>query len=556
MRRFIFLSLLLSLLLSHPACSDESDGFAPIVSKSEFDASSSGASEYTEDGNENTPSLVSDFDEPVIELAQQGLRSRDFRLPSRTRSRGRVPGSRNRARPQPSRSSNSQQVSTRSNRTQLLASTRPPGNMMGDLLDTANLCVSVFDTRRFQFYAEGTVLSGSGASSVLAFERDGIGGPNDAFSVGAGTDVTGDGHFDSFSLLEPIPPNEIPTSPGANYAYAGGTAVYTANNSGEQPVNDQTALGRNQWFLDYAYSALTADEVKPPIGGGAAVRRVKLADNNSPMPRDRLFFDYRFFHDVIAGIGDVSRYTFGFEKTFRDGNSSIEVRFPFAATLDSEQMVSGRAARNFESGNLTLIYKDVVYASDSLLGTIGTGIAFPSADGTTVTRDQVGRILEIDNQAIHLLPYAGFLWQPNEEYYLQGFCQFDFDTAGNPVYADAAGGKLPRIGVLQESSWLFLDLSGGYWLYQSDTYDSLIQRVAAVGELHYSSTLQDADRVSGNNIDVFLPSNRLDIINTTFGFHIETKRNSTIATALGIPLRSGDDKRFEYELIVSFNSLF
>jgi hypothetical protein len=76
--------------------------------------------------------------------------------------------------------------------------------------------------------------------------------------------------------------------------------------------------------------------------GGAAVRRVKIGENNSSIPRDRFIFNYSFFNDVNDGIGDVNRYTVGFEHTLFSENNSIEVRFPIASTLDVVQIAGGR----------------------------------------------------------------------------------------------------------------------------------------------------------------------------------------------------------------------
>ena len=68
----------------------------------------------------------------------------------------------------------------------------------------------------------------------------------------------------------------------------------------------------------------------PNPGGGGAVGLTKIADDNSPLPRDRVIFDYDFFGGVPLGTGgvDVHRFSPGIEKTFFDGLASIEFVFP------------------------------------------------------------------------------------------------------------------------------------------------------------------------------------------------------------------------------------
>ena len=55
---------------------------------------------------------------------------------------------------------------------------------------------------------------------------------------------------------------------------------------------------------------------------------MKIGDDTSPLPVDRVFFDYNHFHNALltANGQDISlnRYTFGLEKTYFDGMTSVE----------------------------------------------------------------------------------------------------------------------------------------------------------------------------------------------------------------------------------------
>src|SRR4029079_7105637 len=83
-----------------------------------------------------------------------------------------------------------------------------------------------------------------------------------------------------------------------------------------------------------------------PLAGASRIG--KISENDSPIPRDRVFFSYNHFQNVFqisetpltppgpAMIRQepIDRYTLGFEKTFFDGWTSVEVRMPFIGSID------------------------------------------------------------------------------------------------------------------------------------------------------------------------------------------------------------------------------
>jgi hypothetical protein len=113
---------------------------------------------------------------------------------------------------------------------------------------------------------------------------------------------------------------------------------------------------------------------------GSTIGRVKLADNNSPMPRDRVFFDYNLFHNTSLNGIDVNRYTPGLEKTFLDGIGSIEFRVPMAGTLGSDVVIDSatgadRTGLNGEFGDLFLGMKLLLMATDECAISAGLGLS-------------------------------------------------------------------------------------------------------------------------------------------------------------------------------------
>src|SRR5690606_19169299 len=104
----------------------------------------------------------------------------------------------------------------------------------------------------------------------------------------------------------------------------------------------------------------------PAAAPGAVVGRQKIAENSSPIPRSRVFVNYSFFDaTALAPEGvDVSRVTPGFEYAFFGDSLSIEVRAPFASTLDSDVNFFGRTStREVEFGNVTGWLKALMWES-------------------------------------------------------------------------------------------------------------------------------------------------------------------------------------------------
>jgi len=284
--------------------------------------------------------------------------------------------------------------------------------------------------------------------------------------------------------------------------------------------------------------------------GGAAVRRVKIGENNSSIPRDRLIFNYSFFNDVNDGIGDVNRYTVGFEHTLFSENNSIEVRFPMASTLDVVQIAGGTPARDTAFGDLTLIYKQVLLERDQFLVSAGLGLTLPTGEDARVFNTIGQEIIDLDHASTHLLPFVGMLHTYDSGWYWQAFVQLDVDLNGNPISADVNGINRIPVGVLQDQTLMFVDLGVGYWLREPG--ESTLA-VALTAELHWSGTLQNADTVTAVNLNITNANNRYDVLNVTVGASVLVNERFTVRPAMVIPLASGDGEQFDFEAMVQMN---
>ena len=118
---------------------------------------------------------------------------------------------------------------------------------------------------------------------------------------------------------------------------AGGAASAAPNMVGD-------FFGSGGLFIVFQNSTSSSVVGTAPVPGGA-IPRFKMAEDTSPLPQDRVFFDYSYYHDVPINSPNpninVNSYTPGFEKTFLDGLVSFELRLPMATTLDNNVYFDG-----------------------------------------------------------------------------------------------------------------------------------------------------------------------------------------------------------------------
>ena len=316
--------------------------------------------------------------------------------------------------------------------------------------------------------------------------------------------------------------------------------------------------------LNIGGSAIVSDVIG--VGG----RRVKIAENNSPMPRDRIYHVYNHFHkalhsrnDLIGNSRDfnVDRFTFGAEKTFYGGITSVEVRIPFANTLESNSMISPSSvpgSEGFEFGNIWFGTKTLLYETRQLAVSAGVGTVLPTANNALIDTSAVfapGSYVRVDNDTVSLSPFAGLLCVPSERVFMQTMLQTDIPINGNDVYWDLGAGN--QNGSLNEQALILWSFDIGYWAYRNPCSVGLTG-IAPIVEVHYTSTLQDADRVTmlAGVADVGSLSDQLATWNTTMGITFEIANRSTLTTALVLPLNDDDNRQFDAELNVQLNYFF
>jgi len=172
-------------------------------------------------------------------------------------------------------------------------------------------------------------------------------------------------------------------------------------------------------------------------------------------------------------------------------------------------------------------------------------------------------------------PTPGFIQDPT----VQSPAPAGFPDAGNPFSANNTYNVFardPQTQRIREQTLLSIDMSIGRWIYEARSRCQRLQRLALISELHYTTTLNDADIAQFQSVDangnavieynqafttssledpftVGNLSNRLDVLNANFGIYSQWGQNLTVATGVGVPLRDDDDKLFDWELQLQLN---
>jgi hypothetical protein len=294
-----------------------------------------------------------------------------------------------------------------------------------------------------------------------------------------------------------------------------------------------------------------------PSPSASVVGRQKIAENTSPIPRDRVFLNYSYFDDVPLEEGgvNVNRLTPGFEKTFFNKMASFQMQFPMALTLNSDvALLSNTDTDQFEFGNINMALKGIVYQDSDWLFSSGLAMTVPTADDLSYRLPNGTELIRARNDSVHLLPFLGAVTADPNGFFLQGFLQLDFDVNGNAIHVDDGAG-LNGIGDLNDPTFLFADIAAGYWLTRNYSGRG-VTGIAPIVELHYNRSLESTEALtSAGGTTVGSIDNNIELLNLVLGTTIELNNTSTMTFGYATPLM-GSDRQFDGEIRVLFNYYF
>lgn len=313
-------------------------------------------------------------------------------------------------------------------------------------------------------------------------------------------------------------------------------------------------------FFVCACETIPRDQVVTEFLTGGGSRYSPISENNRPLPTDRVFFNYNGFNNAVTTTflttgtvldSDLNRYTMGFEKTFFNGWSSVELRLPLVSSVDIQSPAN--VVNNGNVGNLTLIFKQLLLQTDDTAIAAGLGLGLPTGDSLEGRSDVTDFGLE--NQATYLLPYIGGMRTIGENGFLTAFTQIDIAASGDEFNVAGQG----TLGKLNAPTFARFDLGGGFWLIR-DADLAYMNGLALVTEFHYLTTLSDADEIISNGAtnDFALAGadNRVDYLNLTTGVHWQITSLTNFRVSGVFPLRADPDRQFDSEVQVSLNRNF
>ncbi len=291
------------------------------------------------------------------------------------------------------------------------------------------------------------------------------------------------------------------------------------------------------------------------------VGRMKIAENTSPIPRDRLIFNYSYFDNTQLGPGgvNVSRYTLGFEKTFSQKTASIEFKMPLLTTFNSTQVhAAPPSMSHYEFGNISVTFKKMLLLRKTWGLSMGLQIATPTADDSRLNTKDGTTLVRIDNQSVHLEPFVGGVWAPTERFFTQFFAQWDVDANGNQTLVNptSTGQNLVYAGRMQDPTYQYIDISAGYWLRRDRQCRRRLTGVAALAELHWNRSLQSTDVITSDQFVIGSLKNDQEVFNLTLGCFFEFQKHTTVLVGYSTPLGGGNDQQFDGELRLLFNRRF
>jgi hypothetical protein len=308
--------------------------------------------------------------------------------------------------------------------------------------------------------------------------------------------------------------------------------------------------------------AVTTTTIAPIVQGRNVIVPVpnrgafNIAENESPIPRDRVFTFMSSFSNLgfpqtgpnapittittttrtttappignrnfgktttttvitqIPGASplNLNREVFGFEKTFLDGRASIELRAPYL------QQGGGNGDYGVNGvGDLTIIGKYALILDPNTGNVFSTGLAItaPTSRSIPTTDGNFNDTL--------FQPFVGYLWNFNR-FYIQGFSSVVVPTDARDV------------------TLAFNDIGFNYWLYRGGP-DRFLSFVVPTIEAHVTTPLNHRDQTG----PIIVP----DAVVLTTGVHLGLGRNTTLTFGAATPVTG--QRPFSVEGMVLLN---
>ena len=206
------------------------------------------------------------------------------------------------------------------------------------------------------------------------------------------------------------------------------------------------------------------------------MRGLKISENQSPAPQDRVFYTFNFFAEVNQHLNQkfeasvdglrVYREILGFEKTFHNGDGSFGMRLPID-TVSANSTITGNFAKL--AGTSTAVRRSFVLRQVCLrarpchrepdLG--GPGHQHAERSGEVRRGEVPGRACD----STSIQPFVGYIWS-RDRFYLHGFTAIDTPAS------------------LRLATLVYNDVGIGYFVLRSTDPQDWLTAVAPTFEVH------------------------------------------------------------------------
>ena len=272
----------------------------------------------------------------------------------------------------------------------------------------------------------------------------------------------------------------------------------------------------------------------------AAVRGLKISENQSPAPQDRVFYSFNFFAEVNQHLNQkfeasvdglrVYREVLGFEKTFHDGDGSFGMRLPIN-TVSANSTITGHFAKlagtSTSTGDLSFFGKYVFLRDPASGSLVSGGLAINTPNGPANFAG-AKYLAILDSTSIQ--PFVGYIWRRNR-FYLHGFSAIDTPAS------------------LRLATMLYNDVGIGYFVLRSTDPQDWLTAIAPTFEVHVNTPLTHGDWTNRND-----PAGMPNDVNLTFGINFEFNRRSILTFGLVTPVTG--PRPFDYEALILFNVFY
>lgn len=310
-------------------------------------------------------------------------------------------------------------------------------------------------------------------------------------------------------------PSAAPSDPGTAAESRGEFGSDALASAAPQMIGDLIGTGAGGVFRASTSTARSAF-IRSII---AARSGIKIADNESPKPCDRVFATFNYYNGVNTFGGDnfgFYRGLIGFEKTILDGQASVGMRLPFVQG-DRESAIGTDGF-----GDLTMIFK-YAFLNDPVTGdvfsaglalTAPTGLDFRLADGNVVS-------------SVILQPWAGFIYNM-DTVFTHGFTSLLIPTQS------------------QDLTLYTIDVGVGYRLWRASD-DGLLQAIIPTLEAHMNLPFTETGPASL----IYFPDM---LMSMTAGMHFNLGGAAWFTLGAGVPLTG--PRLYDGEFISQLNWKF